>query len=106
MLWPHPSQRRLARWARDIDDPRVQLHVEACDRCLAIVERVERLADVPIGDVLRAMLQAPETLEEELVVRAEAARTKRASLEILGGLAAVPWETLRLMMDEGRSGDG
>jgi hypothetical protein len=106
MLWSHPSKRRLVRWARDVDDVGVQIHVEQCLRCLAIVENAEHRDELPLGTVLRTFLSGPEALEEELVERAVDARARRASLEILGGLAAVPWETLRLMIgDEGRSED-
>ena len=106
MFWAHPSKRRLVAWATDVNDARVQVHVEQCLRCLAIVERSEERDELPLGAALRTLLSAPEALEEELVERAETARARRASLEILGGLAAVPWETLRLMIgDEGRSED-
>ena len=106
MLWPHPSRRRLTAWARRVDNPKVQAHVEQCPRCLDIIERAEPLEELPLGAMLRTLLSAPEALEEELVERAEAARASRASLEILGGMAALPWETLRLMIgDEGRAED-
>ncbi|MDH3538884.1 MAG: hypothetical protein OEP52_02715 [Acidimicrobiia bacterium] len=106
MFFSHPSKRRLAAWARDVDDSRVQVHVEQCLRCLAIVETAGVGDELPLGTVLRALLSAPDALEEELVERAEVARARRASLEVLGGLVAVPWETLRLMIgDEGSSGD-
>lgn len=106
MFWAHPSKRRLVAWAGDVEDSRVQTHVEQCLRCLAIVENAAERDELPLGAVLRAMLSAPEALEEELVERAETARARRASLEVLGGLAAVPWETLRLMIgDEGSSED-
>ncbi|MBT8165653.1 MAG: hypothetical protein KJP22_04435 [Acidimicrobiia bacterium] len=102
MLWPHPSRRRLTRWARLLDDARIQVHVEQCERCLAVVEKTEPAEEVALGTLLRTFLSAPDSLEQELVERAETARARRASLEILGGLAALPWETLRLMIgDEG-----
>jgi hypothetical protein len=98
MFWSHPSKRRLVAWAGDVHDIRVQIHVEQCLRCLPIVENAAGPDELPLGAVLRALLSAPEALEEELV--------ERAALEVLGGLAAVPWETLRLMIgDEGSTAD-
>lgn len=105
MLWRHPSRRRLVAWAEHPDDPRVQIHVEGCERCLGIVEEVEPFEDIPLGDALRALLSTPEDFEDQLVDRAEAARTNRAALEVLGGLAAVPWDTVRLMIEEGSTDD-
>jgi len=103
MSWPHPSRRRLARWAEDANDEKIQLHMEQCPRCIGIVEQKSSDDGIPMGDVLRSLLNAPETMEEELVVRAEEARRRRAALEVLGGLVMVPWETLRVMIEEGRS---
>lgn len=105
MFWKHPSRRRLIAWADEPGDPRVQAHVETCERCLGIVEEADTSEDIPLGDALRALLSAPEEFEDQLVERAETARSNRAALEVLGGLAAVPWETLRLMIDEGRTDD-
>lgn len=105
MLWSHPSRRRLVRWADSPADARVQAHVETCERCLRIVEQVDSFEHIPLGDALRALLAAPEEFEDQLVERAETARSNRAALEVLGGLAAVPWETLRLLIDEGRTDD-
>jgi hypothetical protein len=101
MFWKHPSRRRLVSWAQDPDDPRIEAHVETCERCLWTVEQVETFEDIPLGDALRAFLSAPVDFEDHLVDRAEAARSTRAALEVLGGLAVIPWETLRVMIDKG-----
>jgi hypothetical protein len=101
--WLHPSRRRLARWAEEANDEKTESHVEQCARCIGIIEQRESDEGVPMGEVLRALLNAPSTLEDELVVRAEEARKNRAALEVLGGLVVVPWETLRIMIEEGRS---
>ncbi len=105
MPWLHPFRRRLIAWADNVDDPRIQAHVEQCERCLGIVEEAGRFDDIPLGNVLGALLRAPDSLEEELVERAEIARSNRASLEILGGLAVLPWETLQLMIDQRKPAD-
>lgn len=105
MLWPHPSRKRLATWASEPTDDGVSSHLEHCARCVAIVDEASGTEEVPIGDVLRTLLSAPDFLEDELVARAQEAKTRRAVLEILGGLAAVPWETVRILLDERRTED-
>jgi hypothetical protein len=105
MLWPHPSRRRLAAWAADPIDDRIEMHLEQCPRCVSLIEDSAADTEVPFGDILQSLLAAPADFEEELVERAGEARRNRAALDILGGLMAVPWETLRIMMDEGRAED-
>lgn len=105
MIWPHPSRRRLAAWAEAGDDWKTQAHVEGCERCLAIVE--ERRADDDIGltEILGVVLRARDELEDELVEKAVMLRHRRATFDVLGGLATVPWETMRLLFEERRPDD-
>lgn len=103
--WRHPSRRRLASWAADPIDDKVGIHLEQCHRCVALVEESATERQPPFGDILRSLLTAPDDFEDELVERAQEARTKRAALDVLGGLMAVPWETLRIMIEEGSTDD-
>lgn len=105
MIRFHPPRRRLIKWAESADDWKAQAHLETCERCLRFVEERRELSDLGLSEALETVLRAPPELETELVRKAAAMRQRRATVDVLGSLAAVPLETMRILLDERRSDD-
>ncbi|MGI9610888.1 MAG: hypothetical protein ACR2NL_11415 [Acidimicrobiia bacterium] len=87
MRFRHPSKEQLREWLTDAhaDDPKLEEHIDGCDRCSSVIEALgESTASEPLVLALTQVLAAPSDLPDRL----EAQVTQRLSGRELVGLMA------------------
>lgn len=99
----HPRRDRLHGWLDGSTEPKLDRHVESCDRCAS---RLESFAPAlpNLRDALVDALAPPADFAARLEAAVAERAAAKADLELLAGLMALPWQTSRLLMrdDENR----
>lgn len=95
----HPSRAKLAAWLDGSGAAELDSHLANCDRCAS---KIESLADpqVDLRQALTFALRPPDDLVPRLQSGVRKRLDGRQDLNLLGQMLGLPWQTVRILMDE------
>ncbi len=97
----HPSSRALRDWLGGVDNPKVDRHVETCNRCAGTMEELDATeSGTPIKAALAAVLSPPEDLSDRLSRRVAQRLDSRFMFEMVSDMFGAGLETSRLLFTE------
>lgn len=106
MVLRHPSSRALRDWLGGSVDPKVDRHVETCNRCAGTIEDIDTIqgdttgGDASISEALATVLSPPADLSDRLSRRVAARLDSKVMFEIVSDLFGAGLETSRLLLTE------
>jgi len=95
----HPRRSRLDAWLAGRSKPRLDHHVESCERCATrLVERAPAL--LHLRDALIDALAPPADFATRVEAAIAGRAAARADFELLASLLTLPWQTSRLLLSD------
>ncbi len=97
----HPSSKELQAWLDGNGAPRVDKHLETCDRCAETLENQVGDNQTPtVHDALATVLKPTNDMTDQVAEAVRKRLDNREVLEIFGGLFASGVETTKILVTE------
>lgn len=62
----HPNKKKLFAWLSGDEVPRVERHVDKCERCAHVMENLDESSEFQLADALKTVLAPPRDLSERV----------------------------------------
>jgi hypothetical protein len=94
----HPSQQQLQSWLESGGPARVGKHVDACERCMAMLEELSDLDETLVA-VLSDALAPPTDVEDRTARQVESRLRNEAAFTAFLDLFTVGWFATKAILD-------
>lgn len=98
MIWPHPSDRGLSRWAAGRPSLRSSDHAQHCPQCQERLEQITEL-EPQVRAQLEASLAPTESFEARLRDRLEQKVSNREALAVVADLMDAGLRTSQMLVE-------
>jgi len=94
----HPSRQRLQRWLETGEPRRVDLHVETCEHCQAVLDELSELDEAVVAE-LQSAVTPPADLGERTNLGVDDRLRNEAAAGAFMDLFTIGWDVMRHVLD-------
>jgi len=97
----HVSKKNLKRWLDGEENPKIEKHLNSCERCFNIIENMDSdLPEVGLNEALAEALAPNDEFVDQLEGRVSKRLESREVLSVMSGIFASGIETTRILVTE------